>query len=109
MACHCLQLKDSNEFYSKMKGRDSDLIMKMVRCVISAIKRNKEQIDIFEITFKNLDSLTFTIEKSQYRELLSNCMNDLINIEEYELCGEIKKILESNKGKRGRRKKVSVE
>jgi hypothetical protein len=100
MACHCLSLKDQNEFYSLLKTRDSDLIVKMVRCVISAAKRNKSSIDIFDITFKNLDSLVFTIEKSQYKELLSNCLDDLIAIEEYELCAEIKKILESKSKKK---------
>jgi hypothetical protein len=100
MACHCLSLKDQNEFYSLLKTRDSDLIVKMVRCVISATKRNKSSIDIFDITFKNLDSLVFTIEKSQYKELLSNCLDDLIAIEEYELCAEIKKILESKSKKK---------
>ena len=100
MACHCLSLKDQTEFYSLLKTRDSDLIVKMVRCVISATKRNKSSIDIFDITFKNLDSLVFTIEKSQYKELLSNCLDDLIAIEEYELCAEIKKILESKSKKK---------
>jgi len=100
MACHCLSLKDQKEFYSLLKARDSDLIIKMVRCVISATKRNKPSIDIFDITFKNLDSLVFTIEKSQYKELLSNCLDDLIAVEEYELCAEIKKILESKSKKK---------
>ena len=44
-----------------------------------------------------MDQLTFTIDKSQYKELLSNCMNDLIAMEEYEMCAEIKKILEGKK------------
>ena len=100
MACHCLSLKDQKEFYSLLKNRDSDLIIKMVRCVISAAKRNKPSIDIFDITFKNLDSLIFTVEKSQYKELLSNCLDDLIAVEEYELCAEIKKILESKNKKK---------
>ena len=100
MACHCLSLKDQKEFYSLLKARDSDLIIKMVKCVISAIKRNKPNIDIFDITFKNLDSLIFTVEKSQYKELLSNCLDDLIAVEEYELCAEIKKILESKSKKK---------
>jgi len=100
MACHCLSLKDQKEFYSLLKARNSDLIIKMVRCVISATKRNKSSIDIFDITFKNLDSLIFTVEKSQYKELLSNCLDDLIVVEEYELCAEIKKILENKKGRK---------
>jgi hypothetical protein len=105
MACHYLNLKNADEFYMKMKNRDADIILKMAKCVLSAFKRGKDQIDIFDITFKNLDQLTFTIEKSQYKELLSNCMKDLIELEEYELCAEIKKILD---GKRKSRKLKEV-
>jgi hypothetical protein len=68
--------------------------MKMVKCVLSAAKRNKKTIDIFDITFKNTDGLIFTIDKSQYTELLSNFLNDLIALEEYELCAEIKKFID---------------
>ena len=97
-------MKNSNEFYMRMKNRDADLILKMAKCVLSAYKRNKSSIDIFDITFKVLsDGLVFTIDKSQYKELLGNCMDDLITMEEYELCAEIKKILEGKK--RGRKLK----
>ena len=99
-------MKNSDEFYLKLKGRDADLILKMVKCVLSAYKRGKDQIDIFDITFKSMDQLTFSIDKLQYKELLGNCMNDLIAMEEYELCAEIKKILEGKK--RGRKPKVEV-
>jgi hypothetical protein len=100
MACHYLNLKNADEFYMKMRNRDADIILKMAKCVLSAFKRGKDQIDIFDITFKNLDQLTFTIEKSQYKELLSNCMDDLIKMEEYEMCAEVKKILDGKKRSR---------
>ena len=72
----------------------------MVKCVLSAYKRNKDSIDIFDITFKNLDGLVFNIEKSQYTDLLSNCLDDLIAIEEYELCAEVKKIIDKKSKKK---------
>ena len=101
MACHYLQMKNSDEFYMKMKNRDADIILKMAKCVLSAYKRSKPSIDIFDITFKVLDDgLVFTIDKPQYKELLGNCMNDLITMEEYELCAEIKKILDKKKTKK---------
>lgn len=75
------------------------MILKMVKCVLSAYKRNKDGIDIFDITFKNMDALVFNIEKSQYTELLSNCLDDLIAMEQYELCAEIKKILDKKSKK----------
>ena len=101
MACHYLQMKNSDEFYMKMKNRDADIILKMAKCVLSAYKRNKSSIDIFDITFKVLDDgLVFTIDKPQYKELLANCMKDLIEMEEYEMCGEIKKILDKKSKKK---------
>ena len=81
----------------RMKNRDADIILKMAKCVLSAFKRSKDSIDIFDITFKNLDGMVFTVDKVQYKELLNNCMNDLVIMEEYELCAEIKKILEGRK------------
>ena len=101
MACHCLMLKDQREFLQMMKERDSELILKMVKCVLSAYKRNKDGIDIFDITFKDTSGMIFNIEKSQYIELLSNCLDDLIKIEEYELCAEVKKILDKKFKKYG--------
>jgi len=83
-----------------MKERDSDLILKMVKCVLSAYKRNKDGIDIFDITFKDTSGMVFNIEKSQYTDLLSNCLKDLIAIEEYELCAEVKKILDKKSRKK---------
>ena len=94
MACHCLTLKDQREFLKLMKDRDNDIVLKMVKCVLSAYKRNKDRIDIFDITFKDMSGMIFNIEKSQYVSLLDNCLNDLINMEEYELCAEIKKIID---------------
>jgi hypothetical protein len=45
--------------------------------------------------------MLFTIDKPQYKDLLKNCLDDLIKIEEYELCAEVKKILD----KKSRKKK----
>lgn len=103
MACHCLHFKDSKEFFKLLKDRDSDLVLKMVKCVLSAAKRGKDKIDIFDITFKTMDELTFSIDKSQYKEMLKNCLDDMIKIEEYEICAEIQKIL---KKKTRNKKKV---
>lgn len=101
MACHYLHLKDQKEFFQLMKQRDIEIVMKMVKCVISAAKRNKPNIDIFDITFKDSSSMLFSIEKVQYNDLLKNCLDDLIKVEEYELCAEIQKLL----NKKTRKKK----
>jgi len=100
MACHCLLLENNRQFLQMMKDRNSDLILKMIKCVLSAHKRGKDRIDIFDITFKDTSGMIFNIEKSQYKELLSNCMDDLIKLEEYELCADIQKVLEGKKRKK---------
>jgi len=100
MACHCLYLENSGEFWSLMKNRDVDIIIKMVKCVISASKRNKDKIDIFDISFKDTSEMTFSIEKKQYKELLKNCLQDMVNIEEYELCAEMKKQINKKEKKK---------
>ena len=83
-----------------MKDRDPDMILKMVKCVLSAYKRNKDGIEIFDITFKDMSGMVFNIEKSQYTELLGNCLDDLIAIEEYEICAEVKKIIDKKSKKK---------
>lgn len=107
MACHYLYLNNSKEFFDKLKNRDPDLVLKMTKCVLNAAKRGKNSVDIFEITFKSLDELVFTIETSQYKEMLSNCMEDLIKMEEYELCAEINKFL-NKKPRKPRKKKTET-
>ena len=100
MACHCLYLKNQLEFYSMMRQRDPELIMKMVKCVLSATKRDKDKIDIFDITFKDTSSLIFTIDRPQYKDLLTKCLDDMIAIEEYELCAEMKKQIDKKTKKK---------
>lgn len=94
MACHTLFLTNQTEFFTKLKNREPDLVLKMVKCVLNAIKRKRDKIDIFDITFKDTSELVFSLEKKQYHDLLKNCLDDLILLEEYELCAEIKKTLE---------------
>lgn len=94
MACHILFLTSQSEFFNKLKSREPDLVIKMVKCVLNAIKRKRDKVDIFDITFKDTSELVFSLEKNQYHDLLKNCLNDLIEIEEYEICAEIKKQLD---------------
>lgn len=94
MACHTLFLKNQIEFFSMLRNREHDLVLKMVKCVLNAIKRKRDKVDIFDITFKDTSELVFSLEKVQYHDLLKNCLDDLIEMEEYELCAEIKKALE---------------
>jgi hypothetical protein len=94
MKCKQLSLKDPREFYLLLEEqRDPDLIKTMVECIIDAHKNDKTNVDVFDITFENGIGLVFGINKSQYKTFLSNCIEDMIEIEEFELCSEIKKII----------------
>lgn len=93
MACHYLTYNTAKDFFDDLQSRNIDLILKMTKCILSASKRKKDIIDVFEIEFKNKDILIFSIDKLQYPEFLNNALEDLIKIEEYELCAEITKII----------------
>ena len=105
MACHTIYMKDEKEFFSKMKERDSDIIYKMVKCILSAYKRKLAKINVFEVIFKDTSYMLFAMQKSEYKNFLNNCLQDMINIEEYEICAQIKKITTRNT----RKKKVPTE
>jgi hypothetical protein len=98
-------MKNEQEFFEKMKQRDPEIIFKMVKCVMSAYKRKKPQINIFDISFKDTSSMVFAMEKSEYKNFLNNCLQDMINLEEYEICADIKKIVET----RTRKKKAETQ
>lgn len=93
MACHYLFMKDSNEFYARLKDRDFELVSKMTKCVLSGVKRKKDKVQIFDITFKDQTSLSFDITRENYKNLLERCLNDFIAQEEYETCAEIVKCI----------------
>lgn len=104
MASYVLFMKDENEFFNKLKERDPDMIYKMVKSVLHAIKYKKPKLDLFEVMFKNTDILTFTIEKDQYHSIIEKCMDDMVKAEQYEMCAKIRDVL----NKKTRKKKVEM-
>lgn len=100
MACHYIFLKDEISFVEKMANKEPELIVKIVKCVLSAIKRKRKSIDIFEITFKDTTQMTFTITKDNYKECLLTYLDVLIEMDEqdmYLLCAEIQKVTSPQK------------
>ena len=106
MACHVLFLKNETEFYSLLRERDPDLILKMIKCVLNAIRHKRDRVDIFDITFKDTTEMVFSIDQDQYKTILKNCLGDLEKMEEYELCAEIKKISEKKTRQRKQKEKI---
>jgi len=93
MAYHVLVSKDQDEFFKALKNRDKDLVIKLVKSVLHAIKTKKKTVDIFQVIFKNMKEYTFSLDKDQYKECLSNCLDDMVKYEEYELCANIRDFL----------------
>jgi len=83
-----------------MKERDPEIILKMVKCVLSAYKRKISKLNIFEVVFKDTSYMVFAMEKKEFKNFLNNCLQDMVNIEEYEICAEIKKIVNRNTRKK---------
>lgn len=107
MACHVLFLKNKKEFFDLLRERDPDLILKMVKCILNAIRHKRERVEIFNVVFKDTSEMAFNVDEDQYLTVLGNCLHDLEMMEEYELCADVKKIID--KGPRKRRKRKTVE
>jgi len=94
MAYHVLSLTNEKEFYSLLKARDPELVLNMVKAILKGIKDKRDKVDIFDIIFKDTSELVFSIDKIQYITVLNNCLHDLEEMEEYELCILVKKVLD---------------
>lgn len=109
MACHVLFLKNEEEFFGMLRNRNPELILKMCKSVLTAIRHKRKKIDIFDITFKDTSGMVFTIDEDQYTTILKNCLADMELIEEYELCAEMKKVIDrASKQKRPRKQKEII-
>lgn len=110
MASHVLSFKNQEEFFQKIKDKDRDLIVKMVKTVLYAIKHKKPKVDVFEVIFtdikyyRDLKELIFTKDKKDYIPTLKAAMDELIKFEEYELCAEIKELLDKKKKRNSKEK-----
>lgn len=103
MACHVLFYKNEKEFFELIRNRDPELFLKLVKSVLNAIKRKKDKIDIFDITFKeNMQELLVSLSKEKYLNTLETCLKDMEEQEEYELCAEIKKQLDKKSKKKAK-------
>ena len=100
MAAHVLSFKNQSEFFDKIKNKDSDLVLKMVKTILWAIKNKKLKIEIFQVVFSESKEITFSLERKEYLKTLNLQMPKLIELEEYELCSQIQKINEKRQKRR---------
>lgn len=98
--------ENEKEFYHAFKDkRDPNLIRKLAKSVISAVSKKLDHINVFEVTFKDSSSQLYIVR--DFHKTLSQCMQDMIDIEDYEICAKIRDTLnklEKSKNKRSKLK-----
>lgn len=92
MASYYLSYDTENDFYKDLlTNKNPNLIKKIVKCVLSAHKRKKKEIEIFEVTFKNQQLIMpYKITQINYLKCLSRHLDGMIHLEEYELCAQMR-------------------
>lgn len=101
MASHVIVYKDQFEFFKKIKERDPDLMYKMVKVILHAVRTKRKKIDVFEVMFKDLSSpITFSLEEKDFKIRLEDSMDSMIAIEAYELCAEMRDTIKKLSKKR---------
>ncbi len=78
------------EFHKSIANRDINFIQAVTNSVIKAIDENDEKVTIFSTPdILGDEILSFTINKEQYKKLLSKSIMDFENEEMYEECSII--------------------
>lgn len=82
------------EFHKSIEDRDVNFIRSVTDLVIKAIDENEERVTIFSTPDIFGDEiLSFTVEKKQYKKLLSKSVNDFEDEEMYEECAIIQEYI----------------
>lgn len=107
MASHVIVFKDQWEFFKKIKERDPDLIYKMVKSILHAVKNKRKKIDVFEVVFKDLSTpITFSLEHKDYKIRLEDALEAMISIEAYEMCADMRDAIKKLSKKRTKKSTV---
>lgn len=78
------------EFHKSIEDRNIDFIRSVTDLVIKAIDENEEKVTIFSTPDIFGDEiLSFTVNREQYKKLLSKSINDFEVEEMYEECAII--------------------
>lgn len=82
------------EFHKSIENRDVNFIRSVTDLVINAIDENKERVTIFSTPDIFGDEiLSFTVNKEQYKKLLSKSVKDFEDEEMYEECAIIQEYI----------------
>ena len=82
------------EFHKSIEDRDVNFIRSVTDLVINAIDKNEERVTIFSTPDIFGDEiLSFTVNREQYKKLLSKSVNDFEDEEMYEECAIIQEYI----------------
>jgi hypothetical protein len=93
MACYSVSVKNRSEFLQLIRSRDPEMLIEMANCVLYAIDRDQKEVDILLVKFQTGEGMVISAIESNYKTFLNKCKEDLILIEEYEICAKIQKAL----------------
>lgn len=77
-----------------LKMENPEIVYEIIKGIFYGIEKNQQKADLFEISDINGDVIKFSIPKSKWKSALEKCLSRMIEIEDYEICSEIKKKLD---------------
>lgn len=88
-----------SDFWDDLNNQKLDIIKPIALDIIEAIKSSskKKKIKIFEVYIADEYIIDFSIYKDEYYNILNNTLPKFVEYEEYELCEQIKQILNDSK------------
>ena len=78
-------------YNDELSSKKHQVYKSLIEGVSEAIKTNKKEIKLCEVKNSNL---YITVEKPEWKKSLDSALQFYIDIEEYEKCSKIKKLIE---------------
>tara|TARA_Y100001963_G_C6577930_1_gene351991 strand:- start:284 stop:553 length:270 start_codon:yes stop_codon:yes gene_type:complete len=79
------------EFNEELSSKKPQVYKSLIEGVSEAIKSDKEEIKLCEVKNSNI---YITVEKPKWKSSLDSALQFYIDIEEYEECSKIKKLID---------------
>ena len=79
------------EYNEELKSSKHKVYKSLIDGVTEAIKKDKKEIKLCEVKNSNL---YITVEKPEWKKSLDSALQFYIDIEEYEECSKIKKLID---------------
>lgn len=83
---------NSDSIESIVEIDDPEIVYEIIKGIFYGIARGLEEVELFEIE-KNQEQQIFSIPRKKWIKALNKCLENMIELEDYETCSEIKKAL----------------